>query len=324
MPLNTFIEFVKQLLGRSDPNQWVTDGLDRLEVHRDRFDTLPFTIVNIKNHGFLAKVNGLYAYIHFTHMPWHYPSVDVWKAVAPSLLGKRFFGKIHHIQRETSYIQLNGEIPQFATAPLTRGHEYQGIVINILEYGLFVDIGSHFDWKYGSITGLLHISQLGPCESVCDFHMGQAISILYLEPNQNGQPIFSNQKEVLDWTKKRPQALVGQILRAKVVRHPPEMTISFYVNGMYRACLSNEILTSNLAYRRKLRNAIRLLRHGQIIHCEVTGYNEQTRTLHAHWLTELDTDIVVDNAIINHLDNSTIAKLNTLKQQIDADSPSRP
>jgi hypothetical protein len=48
----------------------------------------------------------------------------------------------------------------------------------------------------------------------------------------------------------------------------------------------------------------------------VIGCNERSRTLIINWFTEIDTDIIGDNAILNNLDDKTLEKLEFLKNSI--------
>jgi len=315
MIFELIINRLKEIFSISDKDDWISERLNEIENHRDNFDTLPFMIIAQKDFGFLTKVKGLYSYISFYHMPWKYFDTDSWIAISPSLIDKKFFCKIHKIDKDPIAIILNGELPQFKKAELTIGGEYKGLVIKISDYGLFIDIGYHFDWKCGSLTGLLHKSQIVDGERISDFKLGQEIITLYQGLNENGQPIFSNDREKIDWQMGKPQALVGQSIWAKVIKQPESKTVDLLVRGKYKSSLSISKQGYTTNNRKKIKRAKDELKHGQIINCEVTGFNEKNRTLKVKWLAEIDTDIIVDNTILNHLDNDTLEKLRTLKNK---------
>lgn len=181
----------------SDKNSWITERLDEIEKHKLNQDTLPFKIVEAKNSGFLAKVKGLYAFIGFNYMPWKYDTVDEWKAMAPSLTGNTFMCNIVDVNRDNNRVTLNGDVPQFDKAELTPGKKYIGLIIKIAKYGVFIDIGYHFDWKYGSLRGLLHKSLLAENEKMYDFVVGQEIMTVYQEHKDEGSLTFcNNQKKI--------------------------------------------------------------------------------------------------------------------------------
>lgn len=316
MILEFIINGIKEKFGIPYKDDWISERLNEIETHKDNFDTLPFKIIELKDSGFLTKVKGLYSYISFYHMPWKYFYTDSWIAIAPSLIGKKFFCKIHKIDKDPIAILLNGELPQFKKAELTIGEEYKGLIIKITDYGLFIDIGCHFDWKCGSLTGLLHKSQLADNEDLNIFKLGQEITTFYQELNEKGQPIFCNDREKIDWQMGKPQELVGQTLWAKVVREPDNNKIDLLVKGKYKADLTINKQDYAPKYRKKIKNAKNELTNGEIINCEVTGFNLKHKTLKVKWHTEIDTDIMIDNSILNNLDNKTLEKLISLKNKI--------
>jgi ribosomal protein S1 len=316
MNFDFLINGIKEKLGISDKNDWISERLNEIEIHRDNFETLPFKIVELKEFGFLTKLKGLYSYISFYHMSWKYFDNESWTAIAPNLIDKTFFCKIHKIDKDPIAIILNGELPQFKKAELIIGEEYKGLIIKITDYGLFIDIGFHFNWKCGSITGLLHKSQFTANEKIGDYELGQEITTVYQEINKNGQPVFSNDREKIDWQIGKPQELVGQTIWAKVIRQPDSKTVNLLVKGKYKSILTIDKQAYAPKHRKKLKKAKNQLKHGEIVNCEVLGFNKTNRTLKVNWITEIDTEIMVDNSISNNLDNDTLKKLITLKNKI--------
>jgi len=315
MIFESIINGIKDKLGISDKEDWITERLNEIENHRDNFDTLPFKIVELKDFGFLTKVKGLYSYISFYHMPWKYYDTDSWIAIAPSLIDKRFYCKIHKVDKDPIAIILNGELPQFKKIELTIGEEYNGLIVKFYDFGVLVDIGFHYDWKCGSMTGLLHKSQFDANEDITDFKLGQEIKTICQEINDNGQPVFCNDREKIDWQMGKPQELVGQAMWAKVVRKHDNNNIDLLVRGKYKSDLSLKKLGYPSKYRKKIKRIKDELKDGDIINCEVTGFNKKNRTLTVKWMIEIDTDIIVDNSILNNLDNETLEKLLTLKNK---------
>lgn len=300
----------------SDKVDWISERLDEIESHRNNFDSIPFKIVEVKDSGFLTKVKGIFSYISFHYMPWKYNDIDSWKAIAPKLIGKKFLCKIYRIEKDPIAIVLNGEFPQFENAELTIGEEYKGLIIKTADYGLFIDIGYHFDWKCGSMVGLLHKTQLADSENLDDYKLGQELQTIYHKTNKKGQIIFSNDREKVDWEIGRPQKLIGQTTWATVIRHDDNTTIDLLVEGKYRALLKVDKNAYAPKYRKEIKSAKNKLKHSETIHCEVTGMLEIDRMLKVNWLTEIDTDIVVDNSIVNILDNEALEKLMKLKNNI--------
>ena len=90
-------------------------------------------------------------------------------------------------------ILINAAIPQFKKPQLDEGRKYQGIVIQKAKYGLFVDIGFHFNWKFGSLPGLIHITNLEKRNlSIEDIELGQEIETTYYGKDEKGKLILDN------------------------------------------------------------------------------------------------------------------------------------
>lgn len=316
MIFESIVNWIKKGFGISDKEGWITARINEIESHRDNFDTLPFKIVDLKDNGFLTKVKGLYSYISFYHMPWKYLDPISWSAVAPSLIDKKFFCKIHKIHKDPVAIILNGELPQFKKVELTFGEKYKGLIIKILEFGVFIDIGYHFDWKCGSLTGLLHKSQFAENEKIDDFKLGQEIETFYQTLNKDGRIVFCNDQVNIDWQLGKPQELVGQVVLAKVMSKTENKKVSLLIGGKFKANLEINNKISKAKNRTNINQFQRDLAVGKLIECEVTGFNERKKCLNVNWLVDYDADSVVCNSIQSNLDIETIQKLINLKHKI--------
>lgn len=307
---------IREKFGITDKDDWISERLNEIETHRDNCDTLSFKIVELKKLGFLTKVKGLYSYISFYHMPWKYYDIDSWIAIAPKLIGKKFSCKIYKIDKDPIVIILDGKLPQFKKAELTIGEKYKGLIVKISRFGLFVDLGYHFDWKCGSLTGLLHKSQLGENEKMEDFKLGQEITTVYQRVNNNGQLVFCNDIEKIDWQLNKSHELIGQIMWARIIKIPDSEAVDVLVENKHKAILTINKHAYAPKHRKRIKQAKNDLNNGEIVNCEVIEFNEKTKTLKVNWLAEIDTDIVVNNSILNNLDIETIQKLKALKNNI--------
>jgi hypothetical protein len=295
---------------------WISDRFSEIEEHWYYLDTLPFKITGIHTAGFLAKVKGLFAYVPFNQMPWQYPVAESWRAIAPCLMGKVFFCKIARFDREQRTITLKGNIPQFEPPKLCIGYEYRGLVTKVTIYGVFIDLGYHFNWNNGSVVGLLHFSELKQGEDLSDFIPGQEVTTTYIGLNLNGKHAFSNNRINIDWILGKPQALEGKIVEATVVCKEGRKTIELYVNGLYKAEL---MIVSQKLHKISIMQTIqakRKLSHGDVILCEVIRCNNNTKTLHLQWLVTVEPDINFTTSIANCLDDHTIDKLIELKMNV--------
>lgn len=298
------------------PVDWISARFDEIEEHWYYLDTLPFKLTRLHNTGFLAKVRGLFAFVPFYQMPWQYPELDSWHAVAPTLIDKVFYCKIAGFDKEQRTTSLRGNIPQFADPKLCIGEEYRGLVVKVTEYGVFIELGYHFNWKNGSLVGLLHYSELEQGEDLSGFMLGQEVTTTFIGINMNGKRALSNNRINIDWILGKPLALVGEIVEATVVREEDQKSIKFFVDGLYRAELMIVSQKLHPISRKQILKAKSELSHGEVIHCEVLRCNTNTKTIHLQWMVEMDADIRFTNSISNCLDDRTIDKLMELKISI--------
>ncbi len=309
-------KIVKGIFGQSTKKEWLDRLVKEIENHRYNFDSLPFKIVGLKETGFLVKVNGLFAFISFYHMPWKYFDTDCWRVIYPKFVGKTFFCKVYKINKDPLSIIINGEIPQFKKADLIIGNEYKGIIIKMTEYGAFIDIGYHFDWKYGSLVGLLHKTQLKDTELLEDFHTGQEIKTIYGGLNESEKIIFCNDMKKIAWQLENPEELIGQTVWAKVIRQTESKTVKLLVKGKYSTTLTISKKDYPTKIIRTLRQAKNDLKDGEIINCEVKVVNQVKKTIKVKWITNIGTEIEIDNSLKYNLDTDTLQALTNLKNEI--------
>ncbi len=161
--MNLFWKKIKdKLFGRKNSpgnKEYLIKLVKNLERLKTENKSIPFTIIGVREKGFIVKVGGLYAYLSFNYMPWKYSTFEPWKVVSKYLIGIRFYCKIYRIDKDPLFILINAKNHIFRNIKLTENSKYTGVVIRKAKYGLFVDIGYHFGWKYGSFVGLIHKSK---------------------------------------------------------------------------------------------------------------------------------------------------------------------
>ncbi len=288
----------------------------------------PFKIVDIVEKGFIIKTRGLFAYISFSHMPWTYSSISPWRLVFPYLQGKVLFGKVYKFQKEPLSISLDGKIPQFRKKELTENHKYKGIVINKTHFGVFVDIGYHFNWECGSIVALLHISNFENESLYEKTNPGDTIELLYWGMNENEHLIVGLQPELREWYTGEIDNFVGQI-------HPVEVLTTekgdkkFMIHDRYVASLPiTEIqYPDNLA---QIKRAVKKLINGDVIHCVIAKVKKNKRTLQLIWnsIPEIEAiglrprtkqkafQIREEHKIINRINPDAVEKIQLLGKTV--------
>lgn len=312
--LNRFIDYFK----KNKKKEWLENLIRNIETAKEENKTLAFKIIEIKEKGFLIKVSGLYAFISFNHMPWKYYDFESWKIIFPKLIDKRFYCKIYQIKQDPFSIIANGEIPQFKTHELKIGETYSGIIIKKSQYGIYIEIGYQFDWKFGSITGLIHESQFSNNTNFFSFEIGEEIKTAYLGQNEKAQPIFGYDPEKADWFLGKPQQLIGQKTWAKVIHEDNEPGVRFLVKGKYSGKISS--LKKDYPpgyYRKKLKTAAKELKPGKIINCEVLRCQKRSMTLIIRWLDYKSPKEHFDYSLKSNLKEESIKKLQEMKNKIE-------
>ena len=322
---NKLKNIAKRIFGKPDKKKYLDKRVENLETQRLENVSLPFRIIDLKNTGFVVKVSGLYAFISFNHMPWKYSKIDYWTSIAPVLINKIFYCKIHSISKEPLLsIVVNGKIPQFKKTELLIGETYRGIIIEKVRSGIIIDIGYHFDWRCGSFVGFMHQSLFNSLQLFSDCSVGDEIEIMYQGLNEKEWLLFFQNHEIFDWINGIPQALLGQIVSAQVVREEDNKRTKLLVNGKYTGKIIYEL--ENKQTNKMIKNN---LKNGEIIHCEVIGFKETERILKLKWISELDGKIIEIKEVkkkthiycreVNNFRNDSIQKLMTIRDKIESE-----
>jgi ribosomal protein S1 len=313
--------------GKSDKHNWREKQIEDLETKQSENVNLPFKIVDLKSKGFLVKVSGLYAFIGFYYMPWEYSDINYWITVFPSLIGKVFFCRIHHIKKDPVLsIIVDGTIHQFKYIELLIGKDYRGIILKKVKNGLFIDIGFHFDWRYGSFVGFLPKSDFSSKYVFSTCKIGDEIELSYCGVDESGQFFHFQTREASDWDNGIPQRLLGQIVLVHVVREEDNPVARLLVNGKYSGSMVYDY--GSRISKRKIKNT---LKDGEIIHCEVVGSIIEKRILKLRWVTELDATLfetedmnksdkttrIQRNMIADSLENDTLQKLISIRNNME-------
>ncbi len=292
--------------------EWLEKLIQNAERCCEEEKSLPVRIISSKDKGFVVKVSGLYAFIFYNHMPWEYPIMADWSVVSAHLIGKVFYGKIHKVKRDPLSIIIDGKVEQFRKPDLFEGGEYFGLVVQKATYGAFIDLGYHFNWKHGSLLGLMHKSQFEEISDFQECNPGDVVEVGYQGLRKDGHMILGNKCDLLDWVKGRPQELVGQVIWVKVKTDSKLGNQMFMVIDKYAGHLP---ISSNIYHRheiRKIKKAKSELLDGEIISCEVIGFNEKRKFLSLRWVKEFNSNSLSNAPIRDLIDEKTYNKMKSL------------
>jgi len=317
---NTLRRNLKRLFAKPEQKSYVAKLLNNIEKLDSENKNIPFILIDIREKGFIVTVCGLRGYISFNHMPWTYYNSIAWNAVFPYLKGKLFFGKIYQIQKDPVSIMLNGEIPQFKKIELIEDRTYHGVILNKTNFGLFVDIGYSFSWECGSLIGLLHKSHFETSEHFEKIEIGKIIKMLFWGSNEKEQLIFGLEAESKEWFTNEIEQLIGKIIPVKAVK-----TLGNNVAYVVKDRFSATLLINKTLYpenKPKIKKAIRNIKDGEIIHCEVLSINKLKRTFLLKWETSSEIEeIFLRNMINGNLQsqkiNSILSTNNAIENNID-------
>ena len=296
---NTIKHRINRVLNISDKETYLSKLIDNFEKQNIEQESHPFKITDIREKGFIVKIHGLFGYISFNHMPWKYSNNNSWKTIFFYLKGKVLFGKIFKFEKEPLSIIIDGEIPQFKKSELFENKKYKGIIVNKTNYGVFVDIGYSFKWKCGSLVGLLHKSNFENEELFEKTNSGEIIELVFWGYNENEQPIFGKRPELKEWFTGEIERLVGEILPVSIIKSENGKII-YLIENKYVATfqVAKILYPDNLT---QIKKAIRNLKDGDIIHCEIIKVNRIKRTLQLKWKSVSEIEGIISR-------NQTIEK----------------
>ena len=169
---------------------------------------------------------------------------------------------------------INAENHQFKRIELAENSKYSGIVISKAKYGLFVDIGYHFDWEYGSFVGLIHKSNISEIEYE-QTEVGNKLKTIFQGYTEEGKLILGNKSSQKEWLTGELNNLIGTIQQVKT-KISEDGKKEFYIKGKYKTAIPlNKINYPEC--RTKAKHLIRNLENNDVIQCEITKINKKKK-----------------------------------------------
>jgi len=249
--------------------------LETVVRNKEHDSLVQLNVVNATKNGFTIKVCGLFGYLQFKYMPWHYRSIHHWSAVSSSIVGNYFMGKIESVETETKPIKIitNATSHTFKTVELENDFIYKGIIIEKKKFGLLVEIGNHFGWKYGSIVGFIHKSFLLDIEDLNQANVGQTITTQYQSKNHKEEYLFGDIYKEEIWRNDYIETLIGTTQIATVKINVTTNKREYYLQGKLRCGFAITKTLQDKSERRQLREHLKTLGEGDEIECEVLSCN---------------------------------------------------
>lgn len=266
-------ENIEYYLDPKNEKDYLQDLLLNIKEAHTSQENLTFRIVEPKEKGFTVKVGGLFAFISFNHFGWSYPSIEFWKNASNSLVGSYFTGKIHNVEENSISIQIDAKEQIFNKPNLVKFSEYRGVIVQKPKYGIFVDLGLHFNWKFGSLLGLVHKSTLINQTDYENWNVGEQITTLFQGFNENEQLVLGDNRERGKWLNGEMDKLINTIQKVSVVINENGKS-EFYVLGEHKATIpiKKEFYPN---FRTTAKKYIYGLKNGEIIDCEIIKINKR-------------------------------------------------
>ena len=252
----------------------------QVEEAKEMDKRIPFKIFFQNENDLIVKVKGLYALLSLQQMAWHYPNRAYWKHIFPTLAGREFKCKVieaERIENERFHIVVDASVHIFKEMELIENAEYTGIILQITEYETLIDIGVHFHWKFGSLSGFLPLVNLINPETNQPYEPGDKITIEYKGRDERG--LLFAEVEAIDLAAE----FVGKTVWVQIGKK--DDTAPYYmVKGKYKA----DLPITKLIYPKKKRKVQKLRnqwQNGDIINCEVLEFKPK-RGLIIKWIDE--------------------------------------
>lgn len=170
--------------------EYLLSMIDALEIIHLNDQVASYYIRSVKEKGFQVQMKGIFGFVPFNKMPWNYPNINYWQQVGNSLIGKQLKGKIFSFQKNPIQLKIDGTCHVFKPFELTEGATYSGIIVNKTLYGAFIEVGCHFNWKYGSIMGLVHQTNFNALEEYEALFTGATTAVYYYGKNEQNKLEF--------------------------------------------------------------------------------------------------------------------------------------
>lgn len=270
---NEVIEEKKNLL--VNEKNYLQNLLETVVRNKEDDLLVQLNVVNATKNGFTIKVCGLFGYLPFKNMPWQYRSINYWRAVSSSIVDNYFMGKIESVETEKKPIKIitNATSHAFKTVELEHDFIYNGIIIEKRRFGLFVEIGNHFGWKYGSIVGFIHKSFLFDIEDFNQANVGQTITTQYQGKNHKEEYLFGDIYKEEIWRNDYIETLIGTTQIATVKINVTTNKREYYLQDNLRCGFTITKTLQDKSERRQLREHLKTLGEGDEIECEVLSCN---------------------------------------------------
>jgi len=246
---------------------------------------ISFKIVKRTKKGFLIKVGGLFGYVHSDKMPWQYKSHKKWDLIESKIIDKVFYSKIIEFVKKPVKIVLDSRVHEFEKLDITDTIQIVGTIIDKVKYGIFVEFGWFFDWKYGSLVGLIHKSNVKDFTSLNQLKKGSDISCFFYG-KINDKIVLADEYFQIEWINGSLDKFIGTTQKV-TINFNENLEKEYYVEGEFLAILPIIKTYYSNSEKKRLKKILNKINTDTIAECEVVGINYKKRHLILKWINNL-------------------------------------
>jgi len=273
----------------NEDKSYLLDLYEGLETQFENQEVVNFKIKELKKSGFAIQVGGVYGFIMFRDMPWKYKLTRHWVSLSKWIINKVFKGRIETLSlSRDGYIRISliveASAHEFNNVPLQVGEDYECLVLQKTDYGLFVDLGFNDHFESGSFVGLIHKSSLNYAEDFEVLKDGDVYETTFFGYNKEEQMVLGDDYERIKWRLQEITSLVGTV-QDVTVEITEDRKVKLWVLDKYKAkvSLNAGVYESQLGIAKVFYSG---LSHGQIIQCEILKINKSMSSFKLKLLLE--------------------------------------
>ncbi len=300
---NSIIKFFtsKSIKEPKANNNYLVELLENLEYVKSENKTISFLITEIKEKGFKIKVGGLFGFVSFQHMPWQYNNMKFWEAISSEIINKKFFCKIYLLKKEPIKVLIDAKVHKFQKLEFSKKMEIEGIVLKNVKYGLFIEIGHCFNWKYGSCVGLLHKKNVSDYNLWKAKKIGEKTNVVFHGFRKDNKIILGDNTTIKEWSTGELDEYVGTI-QDIIVKIDEQGNRLFLLKEKFTVQLPITKTFYSEKNKTKIKSLLKLIKNNEVLTCKIVHINYKKHKITAKWLVNVEPSLPKQNhSIINRI-----------------------
>lgn len=253
-------------------------------------EEVSFTVKKILSKGVMIQIGSFSSYVHrfFFFNSILNDDIPYWKVVSPHLIGKTFKGKIAFLNRDNFYIKIDSENKPFESIPLDFNTLYKSIVVlgRRRKKFIFIDIGFHFNYRYGIHICFVHSSYVSDEEKFNQLESGDIYNVYFQGRSNTGEIFLSDSNHVFSLDSNEPKDFFYARKQATFLKSERDLENDSIINLFFELKEKDETIKIISPIIRKYynRNVIKNLKsyfedveRGSEFCCKIVGIDKRNR-----------------------------------------------